>query len=76
MRELRQQVIGAIQNMIDNGIKEAVFDSKITGRFLVSTEDRKLYLVRNGSILSKIAGDADEFDTKNNGGLVNDSHPS
>ena len=61
--------------MIDNGINEAVFDSKIVGKFLISTEDRKIYMVNNGSILSKISGNGDEVDKKN-GGMVNDSHVS
>ena len=61
--------------MYDNGMKEGVFDSKIVGKFLISTEGRKINLMTNGSLLSKIAGDGDEIDKKN-GGLANDSHLS
>tara|TARA_B110000305_G_C19011961_1_gene435339 strand:+ start:318 stop:599 length:282 start_codon:yes stop_codon:yes gene_type:complete len=74
LRELRHQVIGAIQSMLDTGKNEAIFDSKILGKFLISADERKIYMVRNGAVLSKLAGTADEIDKKS--GVVTDSQCS
>ena len=56
--------------MLDTGSKEAVFDSKILGKFLISVDEQKIYMVRTGAILSKLVGN-DEIDIKS--GVVGDA---